>query len=488
MMMAYIAHEMGNPLNGMLGFAHLMAADAVDPLSPAQAKRLANILTSGQQLQGLMRDVIDLGRFETGKLTIDLIPVEADRCAANAIAAVSAQAEQAGVTLSFAPATPSPWILADADRLHQCLVNLLTNAVKYNRRDGRLFMRWNPMNDQILPVDDDPATIELLAQILSDVGNLRFAVSGEDALRLARASVPDLILLDAEMPGMSGFLVCEALKADPLLADVPVIFISSHGEPESEVSGFEMGAADFITKPVSPALVLARVRTQLRVKHVADELRRIAATDVLTGIANRRHFDASLERGWRSARRTGDALALLMIDVDHFKLFNDRYGHPTGDACLRSVAQAVAFASLRPTDLVARYGGEEFVVLLPQTPRGGAEHVARGILDAVEALAIPHAASTTTTFVTVSIGVASYDDDSACWTKPSIDLRFTDDARVHCFALDLVQAADRALYAAKWSGRARACAAEIADIDAARPTRDIPRHLPSGTSRNGMRV
>jgi len=329
------------------------------------------------------------------------------------------------------------------------------------------------MNDQILLVDDDPATIQLLAQILSDVGNLRFAVSGVDALRLARASVPDLILLDAEMPGMSGFLVCKALKADPLLAEVPVIFVTSHGEPEFELSGFESGAADFITKPVSPPLVLARVRTQLRVKHLADDLRRIATTDVLTGIANRRHFDALLEREWRSARRTGDALALLMIDVDHFKSFNDRYGHLAGDACLRSVAQALEYASLRPTDLVARYGGEEFVVLLPKTLRGGAEHVACGILDAVEALAIPHEASTTTTFVTVSVGVASYDDDSACWTEPSIDSRFTDDAFANCFAFDLVQAADRAMYAAKRSGRARAYAA---DIDATRPALGIARH------------
>jgi PAS domain S-box-containing protein len=136
LMMSYIAHEMGNPLNGMLGFGRLMAADMADPLSPGQAKRLANVLTSGQQLQSLMRDVMDLGGFEAGKLTVDLCPVDTARCAADAMAAVSAQAQQAGVALSCAPATSSPWILADADRLHQCLVNLLTNAVKYNRRGG----------------------------------------------------------------------------------------------------------------------------------------------------------------------------------------------------------------------------------------------------------------------------------------------------------------------------------------------------------------
>jgi diguanylate cyclase (GGDEF)-like protein len=344
------------------------------------------------------------------------------------------------------------------------------------------------MNDQILLVDDDPATVQLLAQILSDVGNLRFAVSGEDAMRLARESVPDLILLDAEMPGMNGFMVCEALKADPLLADVPVIFVTSHGEPEFELSGFELGAADFITKPVSPPLVLARVRTQLRVKHLADDLRSIAATDVLTGIANRRHFDASLEREWRGARRSGDALALLMVDVDHFKAFNDRYGHPAGDACLRSVAQAMAYASLRPTDLVARYGGEEFVVLLPRTSRSGAEHVARGILDAVEGLGIPHEASVTAPSVTVSIGVASYDEQSACWEPPSPDSRFTDDSRARCGSFNLVQAADQAMYAAKRSGRGRACALDIADVGAPASARSIARRPQEGTSFDGMRV
>ena len=329
------------------------------------------------------------------------------------------------------------------------------------------------MNDNILLVDDDPGTIQLLGRILSDLGNLRFATSGEDALRLARESAPDLMLLDAEMPGMSGFQVCEALKADPALADVPVIFVTSHSEAAFEVAGFELGAADFIAKPVSAPLVLARVKTQLRVKHMADELRRIATIDVLTGVANRRRFDESLEREWRRARRSGEPLALLMIDVDHFKPFNDRYGHPAGDACLRSVAQALVGASLRPADLVARYGGEEFVVLLPQTPRGGAEHVAHDVLDAVEALGIAHEASLTARHVTVSVGVACYDDDSECWVAPSAASRFADDLRARCSPIDLVQAADKALYSAKHAGRAQARLLDIADVDTPQLARDI---------------
>jgi diguanylate cyclase (GGDEF)-like protein len=329
------------------------------------------------------------------------------------------------------------------------------------------------MNDNILLVDDDPGAIQLMGRILSGAGTLRFATNGGDALRLARELAPDLVLLDAEMPGMSGFQVCEALKAEPALAHVPVIFVTCHSEPAFEVAGFELGAADFIAKPVSPALVRARVKTQLRVKHMGDELRRIAAVDVLTGVANRRRLDESLEREWRRSLRSGAPLSLLMIDVDYFKRFNDRYGHPAGDGCLRAVAQAVQGTSLRPADLVARYGGEEFVVMLPHTPRGGAEHVASRVLDAIEGLGITHETSPTSRHVTVSVGIGCYDDDSACWVPPSADSRLADNLRPSCIHLDLLQAADKALYAAKEAGRAQAWLLDIADLDAPQLARTI---------------
>src|ERR1700693_5825425 len=154
----------------------------------------------------------------------------------------------------------------------------------------------------ILLVDDDPGAIQLMGRILANVGKLVFATNGKDALRLARDSVPDLILLDAEMPGMSGFELLKTLQAESTLADVPVIFITSHIEAGFEVSALDMGAADFIAKPLRSSRVLARVRTQLRMKHLADELRRTATTDALTGIANRRQFDESLEREWLRAQ------------------------------------------------------------------------------------------------------------------------------------------------------------------------------------------
>ena len=331
------------------------------------------------------------------------------------------------------------------------------------------------MNDKILLVDDDLGTIQLLGRILSGLGQLRFATSGQQALRLASESAPDLILLDAEMPGMSGFQVCAALKAEPSLADVPVIFVTSHNEATFEVTGFELGAADFIVKPVSAPLVLARVKTQLRLKRLGDELRHIATTDVLTGVANRRCFEESLEREFRRARRAGEPLALLMIDVDHFKPFNDLYGHPAGDVCLRSVAQGLVAATLRPADLVARYGGEEFAVLLPKTPRAGARHVAQGVLDAVEALGIVHGASLTAPHITVSVGVACYDEDSACWAPGSSESGPSDDMRARCAPIDLVRAADKALYGAKHAGRAQARLLDIADVDRPQRARDIAR-------------
>jgi PleD family two-component response regulator len=170
---------------------------------------------------------------------------------------------------------------------------------------------------QILLVDDDAGAIQLLGGLLASVAALRFATNGKDALRLAHEVVPDLILLDAEMPGMSGFQLLQALKADAELTDVPVIFITSHTEAGFEVSALEMGAVDFIAKPFRSSLVLARVRLHLRMKHMADGLRRAATVDSLTGVANRRMLDQSLAREWLLSRRSGDPISLLSIDVDH---------------------------------------------------------------------------------------------------------------------------------------------------------------------------
>jgi diguanylate cyclase (GGDEF)-like protein len=325
----------------------------------------------------------------------------------------------------------------------------------------------------ILIVDDDLIAIRALGQALRGLGAIRFATRGEQALRLAIESPPDLILLDGEMPGMSGFEVCAALKADRALAHIPVIFVTSHSDQTFEESGFECGAADFIAKPIRPLIVMARARTQIALKRSTDQLRALSTTDGLTGLSNRRAFDEALDVQWRHTLRSGTPLSLLMIDVDHFKRFNDHYGHPAGDVCLHRVAQVLKGQLKRPSDVAARYGGEEFVLLLPATDRHGASVVAQRVLAAVQQLAIPHAASDCAPHVTVSIGVSSLDRDSPAWTV-GMDITHTGPADTATSG-DLVGAADEALYAAKRSGRTRA---EWVPIDDAMQRRLVKLALP----------
>jgi len=314
----------------------------------------------------------------------------------------------------------------------------------------------------ILLVDDDAIAIRLMDRILADVGKLRFATNGKDALRLAQEAPPDLILLDAEMPGMSGFDLLKAIKADWSLSAVPVIVVTGHLEAEFEVSALQLGASDFITKPYRAPAVMARVNTQLRIKQLSDELRRAATTDDLTGLANRRFFDENLSREWRRAGRSGDPVSFIMIDVDHFKLFNDHYGHPRGDGCLHQVAVVLAAACHRPADVVARYGGEEFAILLPQTPRAGAELLAARILNSVQAAAIAHDRSPTAAHVTVSIGVASIDSVRAAGRCNDTEGPVRSDG-LRMGAAGLIFAADEALYFAKRAGRARYHCCDFAD-------------------------
>jgi diguanylate cyclase (GGDEF)-like protein len=327
-------------------------------------------------------------------------------------------------------------------------------------------------SNRILLVDDNPGMIQVMARILSGIGQLQFATSGVGAMQQARDMPPDLILLDADMPGMNGYDVCAALKSDAILADIPVIFVTGHGEQVFELKGLEIGAVDFLTKPISEPLLLARVKTQLRVKHLTDELRRIGTIDALTETVNRRAFDTALQREWKRGLRSGDPICLLMVDVDHFKLFNDHFGHPAGDACLRTVAQVLQRTAQRPGDIVARYGGEEFALLLPQTPCAGAERLAHRLLEALQAVRMPHPASPTADHVAVSIGIGCYDEHSPGWVAPSGGTpgefhggtrSGVDQVRI---ATDLIDSADKALYAAKRAGRAQAWRLAIGDAGA----------------------
>ncbi|WP_174874720.1 GGDEF domain-containing response regulator [Vogesella oryzae] len=308
---------------------------------------------------------------------------------------------------------------------------------------------------RLLLVDDDTNVIHLMAKTLLPLGQVQFATSGEDALRLAREDVPDLILLDAEMPGMSGFQVCEEMKHDPLLSDVPVIFVTSHSEESMEATGLALGAADFITKPIRPAILAARVNNHLSFKLARDQLKRLAFLDGLTGVANRRVFDETLPKEWARSQRKQQPLSVMMVDVDHFKAYNDCYGHLQGDSALRSVAQVLAATVKRPADLVARYGGEEFVVLLPETALEGAQQLAADMLQAVAQLALPHQASSVASHVTVSIGCASLGPCAASLSDEIVAIPFDISDEPAGVGVSLLQAADAALYDAKGTGRAR---------------------------------
>lgn len=287
----------------------------------------------------------------------------------------------------------------------------------------------------ILVVDDDVLNVKLLMSILAPEYEVLFALDGRKAVDLAESELPDLILLDVMMPGQNGYQTCRQLKSRPITRDIPVIFISALTEQAEEAMGLSCGAIDYITKPINAAIVKCRVTNHLELKQARDLLQQQARVDSLTGVANRRRFDEFLLQEWRSMQREARPLSLVMIDVDYFKQYNDRYGHALGDACLAQVASALQKQLARPTDLVARYGGEEFVCVLPYTDAAGALYIAENLRNAVQRLAIAHANSAAAEVVTISLGCAT--------TVPGPDQLLS----------TFMNAADHALYRAKAQGR-----------------------------------
>jgi len=238
----------------------------------------------------------------------------------------------------------------------------------------------------VLVVDDAPSNLAILTESLRTEFDVRIATSGAEALRLVREVPPDLILLDILMPEMDGYEVCRRLKATPSTRNIPIIFLTAKGDVADETLGLAIGAVDYIIKPVSIPIVQARVRTHVELKRRGDILETLSMRDGLTGIANRRRFDDTLERAWRQALRNASPISLIMADIDHFKAYNDTYGHMAGDECLRSVAHTLANCLNRPGDLAARYGGEEFAMVLEDTKLTGASHLAEEMRQAVASL------------------------------------------------------------------------------------------------------
>jgi len=230
---------------------------------------------------------------------------------------------------------------------------------------------------RVLLVDDDLCTIQWLTRLLSGYSELRFATDGEQALTIARSWLPELILLDAEMPGMDGFEVCRRLRRDPLLADVPVIFIVRHTDEFVETTVFELGAADFITKPVAGPAMRARVAMQLRLHRTAQNLLRLAGSDALTGLIDRAHFDEELTVETRRARYSGQPMALLLAELEGLPEYRQRLGRTAADKVMRHVAQLARQALKRPADLLARHSEDVLALLLPDTDACGATALAR---------------------------------------------------------------------------------------------------------------
>ena len=282
----------------------------------------------------------------------------------------------------------------------------------------------------ILIVDDAPENIQVLAGCLQSSYRLKVATNGARCLELACSDpLPDLILLDIVMPDMDGYTVLERLKSRPETTDIPVIFVTGKTEGHEEERGLELGAVDYIHKPIRAGIVNARVNTHVTLKLQRDRLANMAMFDQLTAVYNRHYLvEAACQKIARSLRHR-KPLSLLMLDIDHFKHINDQHGHAAGDEVLVSIARHLQSAS-RKEDIVARFGGEEFIVLLDSCDHneamGKAEQFRRGI----EALT-PRGLT-----VTASFGMATLDPDGEDFET-------------------LVGRADQALYDAKADGRNR---------------------------------
>ncbi|RMF21285.1 MAG: diguanylate cyclase, partial [Cyanobacteria bacterium J083] len=325
---------------------------------------------------------------------------------------------------------------------------------------------------KIVIVDDNLHNLALLQSILLEEGyEIRKAINGSMALMGIMAAPPDLILLDINMPEMDGYQVCEQLKSQTSTKDIPVIFLTAYDQMEDKVKGFEAGAVDYITKPFQTEEVLIRVKNQLKIRKLQQQLeakleqvkqqnlllekeikakeatqqalnfanqklQKLATIDGLTQIPNRRRFDDYLQEEWQRNQRYQIPLSLIMCDVDYFKQYNDHYKHRAGDKCLQKIAQALQNSVKRSSDLAARYGGEEFACILGNTDTQGATKVAYRIQQTIKQLQIPHAYSQVSNYVTISMGIATMIPTPALFTLlPNHPCRFLKIAQRALFGL-----------------------------------------------------
>lgn len=295
---------------------------------------------------------------------------------------------------------------------------------------------------KILLVDDSKLIMGFGKSILSKEGyNVIYAPNGNEALEMVSVENPDLILLDVVMPGMDGYEVCKRVKAAEKTRDIPIIMLTSKGETADKVKGLNLGAVDYVTKPFDAGELIARVKTQLRVKELHKalqeknkQLQELANKDGLTDLYNHRYLQERLIKEIERAKRYNIDLSFVLVDIDYFKRFNDTYGHQTGDAILKTLGRILKKA-LRESDMAARYGGEEFALILVHTGSNTAQEAAERLRSTVESYEFE--VDNHHFQVTISLGIASFGRETISTAK------------------DLVECADKALYAAKKKGRNR---------------------------------
>ena len=326
---------------------------------------------------------------------------------------------------------------------------------------------------KILIVDDRPENLLALEGLLDPFNvELIKANSGEEALAHTLDHDFALILLDVQMPGMDGYEVAELMRGNKKNKHIPIIFVTAASKASSHIfRGYESGAVDYLLKPLIPVMFQSKVgvfielyeqkealrektqefdrklveleELQQQLEETNEQLLLLSTTDGLTGLFNRRRFDEVLNEEWKRGIRSQQPLSFIILDIDHFKAYNDTYGHQAGDDCLREVARTLASVPLREMDKIARIGGEEFAIILPETDNEGAMLAAQRIRASIDELEIPHSSSLSHQHLTISVGVSTVVPDLAFSSRK------------------LLEAADDALYEAKRRGRNCCCSMEV---------------------------
>jgi diguanylate cyclase (GGDEF)-like protein len=291
----------------------------------------------------------------------------------------------------------------------------------------------------LLIIDEDVVSISTLSSLFAKEFNIEIAQDGKAALQCIMLKDIDLVLSVVNAPIISGQELCTFVKNSQLTDHIPVMFLADKPSLDEEEECLAMGAIDYIDKKTRSNILVSRVTNLMKMVDQQKKLARVSCTDGLTGLANRMQLDTMLNKEWYAAVRGSHCVSALIIDIDHFKLFNDEFGHLEGDKCLKIIATIIASSKRRERDFAARYGGEEFVLLLPFTDLNGAKEVAQELIKNVQNRGIKSARKASYPVVTISVGIATF---SAIHTKNAVQ-----------GPIDLINKADINLFKAKQAGR-----------------------------------